>query len=402
MSKMKFVLIGCGRIATLHVPGYKDNPDGELYGVYDKNMSCAKKFAEEFGIPKVYESFEEVLADKDVTAVEILVPHHLHCAMTIQACEAGKHVSVQKPMAMNLEECDKMIESAKKNNVKLRVYENFVFYPPYQLAKKMLEAGEIGEPQAMRYKMSNCGLGSQNAPGAKMRAKAAGVKLEDDLKPTGWKVDPLSWAWRLNETLSGGGPVVFDDGYHKFSIIMFMLGEVEKVNAWIDYTPVMPGIYQDSPATIMWKHKNNKIYGVFDVSSSKDMYIESKYYTCDERMEVTGSRGIIWVTRCTATLMPSVAPVVMYRDGKLTEFWDMPCDWADSFINCTRDFIDALKNDREPVLSGETGKEVLKFALAALDSSAKKTEIFLDSYEDKAVPKKRGFLSIFFNKKRKG
>ncbi|MFW5780743.1 MAG: Gfo/Idh/MocA family protein, partial [Bacillota bacterium] len=328
------------------------------------------------------------------------VPHHLHCDMTIQACQAKKHVSVQKPMAMNLEECDKMINAAKDNNVKLRVYENFIFYPPYQFAKKLLDKGEIGEPQSMRYKMNNAALCSLNAPAAKMRAKSAGVKINEELKPTGWKINPLSWAWRLNESLSGGGPVVFDDGYHKFSVIMNMLGDVEKVCAWIDYTPVMPGVYQDSPATIMWKHKNSKIYGVFDVSCSKEMYIQSKYYTCDERMEITGSRGIIWVTRCTATLLPDVAPVVMYKDGKLTEYWDMPCDWQDSFINCTKDFIEAIKEDREPVLSGEKGREVLKFALAAIDSSKKKQEVFLDCYEDKELCKKKSLLSIFFKKKR--
>jgi len=399
MGKMKFVIVGCGRIATLHVGGYENNPDAELYGVYDKNQTTAKKFAEEFKIPKVYGSYEEVLADKDVTGVEIIVPHHLHCALTVQACEAGKHVSVQKPMALNLAECDKMIEAAKKNNVKLRVYENFVFYPPYQLAKKMLDDGEIGEPQGMRYKMTNGGLMSQNAPGAKIRAKAAGVNMEE-LKPTGWKVDTFSWTWRLNETLSGGGPVVFDDGYHKFSIIMHMLGDVEKVNAWIDYTSVIPGVYQDSPATIMWKQKNSKVYGVFDITNAADMYVESKYYTCDERMEITGSRGIIWVTRCTATLMPKVAPVIMYRDGKMYEYSDMPTDWADSFKNCTKDFIDAIKNDREPVLSGERGREVLKFALAALDSSEKKQEIYLDSYEDKALKKQKGLLGMFFNRKK--
>ena len=59
-DKLKFVLIGCGRIATLHVKGYQDNPHAELYGVYDKNISQAKKFAEEFNIKKVYNSYDEV------------------------------------------------------------------------------------------------------------------------------------------------------------------------------------------------------------------------------------------------------------------------------------------------------------------------------------------------------
>lgn len=333
---MKFVLIGCGRIAALHVKGYEGHPEAELYGVYDKNAAAAKKFADRYHIPKVYTSYEEVLADPAVTAVELLVPHHLHCPLTVQACAAGKHVSVQKPMAMNLKECDTMIEAARKHGVKLRVYENFVFYPPYQLAKKLLDGGEIGEPQAIRYKMTNGGLYSLNAPGSKARARAAGIDVDGlGLEPTGWKVDPLTWTWRFNESLSGGGPVVFDDGYHKFSLFMHLLGEVEKVCAWIDYTPVLPGIYQDSPATIMWKHKGGKVYGVFDISYARDLYVQSKYYTCDERMEITGSRGVLWVTRCTASMLPGVAPVIMYRDGKITEYRDMPVDWADSFKNCT-------------------------------------------------------------------
>jgi len=90
MEKMKFVLIGCGRIATLHVAGYKDRDDAVLYGVYDKKKTAAEDFAKEYGIEKVYDTYEDVLNDPDVTGVEILVPHHLHCALTIQACNAKK------------------------------------------------------------------------------------------------------------------------------------------------------------------------------------------------------------------------------------------------------------------------------------------------------------------------
>lgn len=395
---MRFVLIGCGRIATLHVAGYKDRDDAVLWGVYDKKRSAAEAFAKEHSIPKVYDTYEEVLEDKEVTGVEILVPHYLHCEMTVQACRAKKHVSVQKPMAMNLDECDKMIAAAKENGVKLKVYENFVHYPPYQKAKQLLESGEIGEIRGIRYKMNNGGLNSQNTPAAKVRAKMAGVRLTDDLCPTGWEVDTLSWTWRLNETLSGGGPIVFDDGYHKFSMFIDLFGDVEKVSAWIDETSLIGNLCQDSPAVIMWKYKGKKLYGTWDITCSEDMYINGKYYTCDERMEITGSRGIIWVTRCTAEMLGGVAPLVMYRDGKLTEFWDMPHDWQDSFINSTHDFIDSIKADRDPVLTGERGREVLKFALAAMESSVRQSEVFLDSYEDKPAPEKKGLLGVLLRK----
>lgn len=395
METLKFVLVGCGRIATLHTRGYQNHPDAELIGVCDKNLARAEKFAHEHGIGKVYGSFQEVLDDPCVDAVELLVPHHLHCGMAVAACEAKKHVSVQKPMALNLAECDSMINAAKRNGVKLKVFENFVFYPPYQLAKKLIDDGEIGKPVSVRYKMNNGGLCSANQPDAKGRTRKASKQTGEALCETGWKIDPASWLWRLNDTLSGGGPYVFDDGYHKFSVIMHMLGDVEKVSAWIDSSPVMPGIYEDCPAMIMWKHKSGRQYGIMDIVDSPEMYIQSKYYTCDERMEITGSRGVLWVTRCTAEMMPYVAPVVVYRDGKLHEYRDMPTDWCESFKNSTLDFIEAIKFDREPVLSGERGREVLKFSLAAIDSSRKKEEIYLDSYEDRTVMKKRWLLGLF-------
>ena len=107
-EKLRFVLVGCGRIATLHVAGYRDREDAKLWGVYDKNPQAARRFAAEYGIPTVYASYEEVLADPTVAGVEILVPHHLHCELTVAACNAKKHVSVQKPMALNLAECDQI------------------------------------------------------------------------------------------------------------------------------------------------------------------------------------------------------------------------------------------------------------------------------------------------------
>lgn len=402
MGKMKFVLVGCGRIATLHVAGYQNREDAELYGVYDKNKQTAEKFAAAHHIPKVYASYEEVLQDPQVTGVEILVPHHLHRDLTVQACEAKKHVSVQKPMALNLKECDDMIDAAKRNGVKLKVFENFVHYPPYLLLKELIAKGEIGEVQGIRYKMNNGGLLSCNAPASKLRAKGLGVKADEcNLEPTGWKVDTLSWTWRLNDSLSGGGPVVFDDGYHKFSLFVDLLGGVEKVAAWIDESKILGGVCQDCPAVIMWKYADKKLYGVWDITSSEGLYIKGKYYTCDERMEVTGSRGILWLTRCTAEMLSEVAPVVLYKDGKTTQYWDMPHDWQDAFIRSTHDFIDCIKDNKEPVLSGERGREVLKFTLAAIDSSRLHREVKLDEYEDKPPMKKKSFIRLLLCKRKK-
>ncbi|PKM38923.1 MAG: hypothetical protein CVV04_13390 [Firmicutes bacterium HGW-Firmicutes-9] len=381
MDKMKFVLVGCGRIATLHVAGYQNREDAVLWGVFDKNEQTAKQFAAEFGVPKVYDSYESVLADPEVTGVELLVPHHLHCEMTIAACRAKKHVSVQKPMALCLSECDKMIAAAKENGVVLKVFENFVHYPPYLLLKRMIEQGEIGSVQGIRYKMCNASLNSDNIPDMDQHEKNTEEDKNVNCPRTGWKVDISSWLWRLNGSLCGGGPAVFDDGYHKFSLFLDLLGTVEKVTAWIDETPVIPGVNQDLPAVIMWKYADKKVYGVWDITSAPEMYVKGKYYTCDERMEVTGTRGVLWLTRCSAEMLEDVAPVVLYRDGKITQYWDVPHDWQDAFIHSTHDFIESIRDGREPLLSGERGREVLAFALAAISSSQQKKEIYINELE---------------------
>jgi predicted dehydrogenase len=357
MNKLKVCIVGCGRISTLQSLAYKNHSDAEIYAVCDLNETRAEEKAAEWGARKIYTDYGEALKDPEIDAVELLVPHHLHCEMTVRACEAGKHVSLQKPMAMSLEEADRMIEAAKKAGVKFKVYENFVFYPPYVKAKELIDKGEIGEPISIR------------------------IKLNAGRQDLGWNVEESTWSWRMKEETCGGGPLVFDDGYHKFSIAKYLMGDVEKVFAWIDKTDIIPGVfYEDAPAMIAWKYKDGKKYGFMDVTFSKDLYINTDYYVCDERVEVTGTKGVLWVTRCTAKML-QIPTLIIYKDGCTTTYEGLRDDWADSFIDSTNDFISSVKNNREPRLTGEEGREVLKFALAALESAKLNRQVYLDELE---------------------
>ncbi|WP_276358203.1 Gfo/Idh/MocA family protein [Cohnella caldifontis] len=354
MSLIRVCIVGAGRISALNALGYLEHPDAKIAAVCDLDRSKAEEKAKEWGADKVYTDYAEVLKDDEIDAVELLVPHHLHCKMTIQACEAGKHVSLQKPMALTLAEADLMVEAAEKAGVKLKVYENFIWYPPLVKAKELIDAGEIGEPISIRIK-SNAG-----------RA---------DL---GWEVPQEAWAWRMNEETCGGGPLVFDDGFHKFSLAMYLMGEVEKVSAWIDRTEIVPEVYyQDSPAMIMWKYKDSKRYGIMDIVTSKDMFINTDYYSIDERVEVTGTKGVLWITRCTAKML-QIPTLIVYRDGQTTNYENLRDNWADSFIDSTKDFIDCIKFNREPKLNAKEGREVLRFTLAAMESAKRKQEVYLD------------------------
>jgi predicted dehydrogenase len=207
----------------------------------------------------------------------------------------------------------------------------------------------------------------------------------------GWEVDVSSWIWRMQEELSGGGELVFDDGNHKFSIARYFMGEPESVFAYIGKTPIegaeniningkVMSFYEDAPSMITWRCKDSKRYGVFDITYSKDLEVNTDYYACDERVEITGSKGVLWVTRCTGKML-QIPTLIIYKDRKMFTYDDLRDDWADSFIDSTKDFIDAIKNDRDPVLTGEDGRKVLKFSLAAIESSKCNKPINIDEFD---------------------
>ncbi len=353
MKPIRVAIVGCGRISDLHQLGYRGRDDAKIVAVCDTNKSQAKKKAREWGVEKVYGKYEDVLADKEVDAVELLTPHHLHCPMTVQAAQAGKHISVQKPMALSAAEADEMIAAANKAGVILRVYETFVFYPPAVRAKEMIDAGEIGEIRGIRMHVST-GTGD-----------------------TAWKVPLSSWVWRLNEKQCGGGPLVFDHGYHLFSLGYYLGGPVEKVFAWIDKTPLpeTAGVYKiDAPAMIIFQFKASKCYGQLDIEHTPKMRIYSDYYADDDRIEVIGEKGIIFINRYTARTV-DLPELMLFKDGKTTPIPVEGVEWHDSFTATTIDFIEKLKSGGQPRLDGPTGKAVLQFTLAALQSAETGQEV---------------------------
>ena len=338
MRPLNVGIVGCGRITDMHAPGYLRCADARIHTVCDLDRDLVERRRAEWGAIRATTSFEEVLADPDIDLVEIITPHHLHRDMAVAACRAGKHVSLQKPMAMDAAECDAIIAAADEAGVLLKVFENFVFYPPYVEAKRLIDDGAIGEPLSVRLRIGSAGKG-------------------------GWPIPLKSWLWRLDSSRCGGGPTIFDDGYHKFSMAIELLGPVEEVHAWIDRSF---GLI-DAPALISWSHSGGRV-GCIEATMSPHMSIASDYYPIDERVEVVGSEGSLLVSSCTARFLPG-PPLVLRRGSKTTAFDDLRDDWLDSFVDSTQHFVRVVREGGEPHLTGQRGKEVLQFTLAALRSA---------------------------------
>jgi len=368
MEKLKVGIIGTGIIFDLNILGYLNRHDVEITCLCNRTVEKAKQKIDRFTLKKnlpIYSDYKEMLNKEKLDLVEILLPHHIHADATIYAAQKKvKGISVQKPMALTLEEADNMIDACKKSGSILSIYENFIFAPHIVKAKELLDNDYIGDPSSIRIK---------TAIGAK----------------GGWKIPESAKMWRKDPKKIGGGhdgsPILFDNGWHAFSLARwFFEEEIERVFAW---TGNYRGI--DAPAYVMFKYKQSKEhvvpqYGNMEFTLLPEMnFSDSKYYPVDEFIEIIGSRGIMKINQCTSIgnkmsdsdIFP---PIVIIRDGKVETYKDFKKDWKYSFINATNYFIDVVKQNKEPILSGKQARSILKFNLAAINSVEQKKEIYID------------------------
>ncbi|WP_227935604.1 Gfo/Idh/MocA family protein [Alkalihalobacillus deserti] len=197
MEKIRMGIIGAGGIAQdRHIPAYIQLTDSViLEAVCDVNMETAKAVAYKFAINKVYTEYEELL--NEVDAVTICTPNKFHAEMTITALKAGVHVFCEKPMAMNTEECEAMIEAAEQSGKVLAIGYHYRFMKDSRAAKKVIVENEIGEPIVARAQ-------------ALRRRKVPG------------------WGVFTNKDLQGGGSLI-DWGCHFLDLSLWLLGSPKPV-----------------------------------------------------------------------------------------------------------------------------------------------------------------------------
>ena len=338
-------IIGCGRISDLHVLGYRDRDDAAVVALCDVEPENAAAKRRQWGLPDatVFEDYRELCQSGQVDLVEIIVPHHLHHEIAAFAIGCDLHVSLQKPMSLNLDDADRLLGAARETSKVVRLYENFLFYPPVLKALELIEQGLIGDPLSVRLK-SNAGY-----------------------SPSAWDIPLEALLWRHNPDECGGGPLVFDDGHHKFSLAWIVLGQPSEVHAWIGSTYVL-SFELDSPSLVSMRYESGAIANL-EVVYSQELLIEgTEHYAQDDRMEITGTRGVIWVNRGHGQI-GEVPPVVSYAEGQV-ETYPCPTGWEHSFIGATRSLLDTIAAGREPILTLAEGRDVLAAALAAQRSAA--------------------------------
>jgi predicted dehydrogenase len=347
VERLRVGIIGPGRISDLHAIEYVASEHTEVAAVCKPDTEAALARARGWGADpeNVYGDWHDILADDSLDAFEVLLPHHMHLEVALAALATGKHLSIQKPVGFTVAECQRFVEAAEAATARgqvVRVFENFLFYPPVARLVDISRSGEIGDVLSVRQK-----------------------SLSGD--PTcGWDVPARAAEWRFDLERNGGGPLVFDDGLHKFSIFWAILGVASEVHAWIGSTPVEGGAL-DSPSVVSLRWPNGAI-GALEVVNAPMLQVQSLFYSQDDRVEVTGTKGVAWVNRGHGKIQ-EVPPLQVYRDGRTTDYEDLESEWDVSFVLATRDFIAAIREGRGTLLSAAQHREVLSTALAAQISS---------------------------------
>ncbi|MFF1823639.1 Gfo/Idh/MocA family protein [Kribbella sp. NPDC058245] len=194
MPQIKVGLIGAGGIASAHIKGYAEHADKiGITAIADAVEETAKARAAELGAT-AYTDYREMLANEEVDAVDICLPHHLHRDAIVAAAEAGKHILCEKPLCLSAEEAADVRRAVEAGGVTLMSAHNQLFMPAVAKAKELLEAGTIGTVYEVRTTDS----------------------FYNDF-------DPSSMGWRASSKTSGGGELI-DTGYHPTYLMLHLAG----------------------------------------------------------------------------------------------------------------------------------------------------------------------------------
>jgi len=283
MKRIKMGVVGCGFPFYFHTDGAETSPWVEYTAVHDLDYERACEAAEGFTSSKMtpYRTLEELLAS-DIGAVLVSVPHDVHEEIVEKCCAAGKHVLCEKPMAMTLEGCRKMIDDAQRYGVRLMIAENHRFLPIHNYIRDTVAKGLVGDVCLVRtYEGCN--------------------EIEANEDPDTWKGD-----------LHRCGGAWLDMSVHKFGVLEYILGErVDSIMM----------LMSKQIATLPMKGDDNAIsICTFQSGTMAEVTVSStRLSSANNSMEIYGTKGTIIESH------DGEPPLRVYSEAD--EAGDMAYDW---------------------------------------------------------------------------
>jgi predicted dehydrogenase len=318
-------LIGAGSIAGAHVAGILRNPEkAVLAAVADPVPEAAANRAGDTGAA-VYADYRQMLAEADIDAVDICLPHHLHRDAIVAAAEAGKHVLCEKPLCLTPDEAATIAEAVEKSGITVMCAHNQLFLPAVARAKELLESGVIGTVYEVRTTDS----------------------FFNDFTPE-------NMGWRASAKSSGGGELI-DTGYHPTYLMLHLAGGVPvEATAMLSRHRLEFMEGEDSAQVLV--RFDNGVVGSLVTSWAYEPSANT------ERFSAVGELGSLHSDGTTLSYR--------LRGGEsVTEEFEAVHEFAAEIEH----FADSIRNGTRPLHTHKEGTEVLGIILAAYESARSRT-----------------------------
>jgi predicted dehydrogenase len=343
VDKIRVGLIGSGFISAIHHESLSRIPGVEVVAVASPSPQRSERFASERGIPHAFRDVEDLLGLRAIDLVIVGVPNHLHHDITIQAAEAGKHVVVEKPMALNVAQCDRMIEACRRAGVILGYAEELCFAPKYVRVKELVDQGALGQIHLVKQSEKHDGPHS---------------------------------GWFYDIGLSGGG-VTFDMGCHAIEFFRWIFGanspggKAQIANVYAQMGTYVHGekTQGDDESILILNFEGGGV-GLAEESWTKPGGM-------DDRVEVFGSEGQVYADLLYGNSLRTYSrrgyAYAVEKAGD-TSGWTFPVFeeiWNYGFPQEMEHFISCIRDGKTPRENGEDGRAVVE-AIHALYESARR------------------------------
>jgi len=336
-SKVKVAVAGAGRAGEVHALNLANRITiAELTAIIDQDPNLASQLAQKSGDVRSYKSLTDALKNEELEAVFITTPTYTHCPLTLEAAEKHVHVFCEKPMALNLDEADKMIAAARRYDVKLQIGFMRRFDHEIRKVKSQIAEGAIGRPILVKSITRGPGL------------------------PPPWALDPRTSIGMAAEVNS-----------HDFDTVRWLMdSEVKNVYAEGDalINPQFKHNYESyHDVFVSLLRFENDGLGIIDGSCPVG-------YGYDARIEVLGTEGLIVVGDIEGSTIK-----ICKSDKKAVK--ETYPSWRNRFYEAyiaeAESFLKAIILDTKPEVSGEDGKKSLELVLATVESMKKHSPVNL-------------------------
>ncbi len=357
MRTVRVGLVGSQFVSTIHLESLRSVPGAEVVAVASATEAHARAFAERHGVPRWFTDYRKMYELSDLDLVVLGLPNDLHCDATVAAAAAGKHVVCEKPLCLNLAEADRMIDACRRAGVKLMYAEELCFTPKYVRLKRLIDEGALGRVHL--------------------------VKQAE-------KHDGPHAAWFWDVTRSGGG-VTMDMGCHAVEFFRWLLGGPDGGKARVESVYADMGTYVhgnrtkgEDVSTLLLKMEGGAT-AVAEESWAKPGGM-------DDRAEVYGGEGVAYADLLRGNAIHTYSQrgygYAVEKAGA-TQGWSFTIyeeAWNYGFPQEMRHFVDCVRDDRQPLCTGEDGRAVLEVLFAAYASAGEGRRVALPFRTDARQP----------------